>query len=340
MKKLKLILITSLLVLLSNPSHAQDSYKSKIIQLEAGMSSLQQQINQLREDMGTGISDSNAKRLANLEAYAVKLNEVLSDVQEKIEENTGEVTRISKIQQNKPNIGIYGTITAGKASNQNSIIDGQSFELVISGQPHKRISYFTELEFERAATVGGPRGGEVLLEQAYTDIQLNSWANFRGGVLLVPFGNIERDHYAPLREVISKPLTSYAIAPSDWTDNGFGFNGKFNISDNWIADYQAYVIAGLDSNIGTTGLRATRQGFGVDNNNNKAFAGKISLQNTSDFTLGLSYYTGAWNDSGDRDIEGFNIDIDYKLKWFELVGEYTDMDIDKEVGGAAHMDGY
>ena len=74
--------------------------------------------------------------------------------------------------------------------------------------------------------------------------------------------------------------------------------------------------------------------------NNKAFAGKISLQNTSDFTLGVSYYTGAWNDSGSKNISGFNVDIDYKLKWFELIGEYTDMDIEKEISGSTHMDGY
>ena len=340
MNKAKLIFFTISLIVMSNFSAAETDYSSKIKLLEAGFANLQQQINQLKNDMGSNVSDSNAQRLKNLEAYAVQLNEVLSEVQDKIEENSGEVARISKIQQDQPNIGAYGTVTAGKANGQNSVIDGLSFELVISGQPHKRISYFTELEFERAATVGGSRGGEVLLEQAYTDIQLNSWMNFRGGVLLVPFGNIERDHYAPLREVISKPLTSFAIAPSDWTDNGFGVNGRFSLSENWIADYQAYVIAGLASNISPTGLRATRQGFGVDNNNNKAFTGKLSLQNTTGFNLGLSYYSGAWNEASDRNITGFNIDIDYKHKWFEVVGEYTDMDIDKEVSGSTHMDGF
>jgi len=111
--------------------------------------------------------------------------------------------------------------------------------------------------------------------------------NFRGGIVLVPFGNIERDHFAPLRDVISKPYTSFALAPSDWTDNGFGINGRFNVSENWLADYQAYVIAGLDSGLSTTGLRAARQGFGIDNNNNKAIAAKIRLQNTSGLTLGF-----------------------------------------------------
>ena len=339
MKKIILILLTSSLVLLTNVSVAVD-YKTKIKRLESGFASLQQQINDLRRDMGADVSEENAQRLANLEAYAVQLNEVLSEVQEKIEENKSEVARITTEQSNKPNIGAYGTITAGKVNGQDSLIDGQSFELIISGQPHKRISYFTELEFERAAAVGTSRGGEVLVEQAYTDIQLTSWMNFRGGILLVPFGNIERDHFAPIREVVSQPLTSYAIAPAAWSDNGFGINGRFNLSDSWIADYQAYVMAGLDDNISTTGLRGTRQGFGVDNNNSKAFAGKLSLQNTSGFNIGLSYYKGAYNDSGTKDMTGFNIDFDYKKNWFEILGEYTDMDIEQELGGDTHLDGY
>ncbi len=339
MNKLHLFLTTSL-ILISSIGHAETDYQSKIKQLESGFASLQQQINQLKNDMGPNISETNSKRLTNLEAYAVKLNEVLTELQDNVEENTNEVSRITKTQQSRPNLGVYGTITAGKANGQNSIIDGQSFELIISGQPHKRISYFTELEFERAAAVGTQRGGEVLVEQAYTDIQLNSWMNFRGGILLVPFGNIERDHFAPIREVISAPLTSFAIAPGSWSDNGFGVNGRFNLSDSWVADYQAYAIAGLDSNITSTGLRATRQGFGVDNNNNKAFAGKLSLQNTSGFVLGLSYYKGGWNDSSSKDISGFNIDMDYKYKWFEILGEYTDMDVEQETGGSAHLDGY
>ncbi len=339
MKKIILILLTSSLILLTNVGATAD-YQTKIKRLEAGFASLQQQINDLRRDMGADVSEENAQRLANLEAYAVQLNEVLSEVQEKIEENKSEVARITVEQQNKPNIGVYGTITAGKANGQDSIIDGQSFELIISGQPHKRISYFTELEFERAAAVGTSRGGEVLVEQAYTDIQLTSWMNFRGGILLVPFGNIERDHFAPIREVVSQPLTSYAIAPAAWTDNGFGINGRFNLSDAWIADYQAYVMAGLDDNITTTGLRGTRQGFGLDNNNSKAFAGKLTLQNTTGFNIGLSYYKGAYNDVGTKDMTGFNVDFDYKKGWFEILGEYTDMDIEQEIGKDTHLDGY
>ncbi len=319
---------------------SESDLQEKIKNLENNLNNLQQQIRDLKADLKNDTSISNSERIANLEAYAVQLHDVLAEIQNSVTDNSSEIERVSHVQDNQPHLGMYGAISAGKTSNKNSVIDGESFEIVLNGQPHKRLSYFMELEFERAATVGGSRGGEVLLEQAYTDLVLNSWANFRAGVLLMPFGNIERDHYSPLREVISKPLTSYALAPSDWTDNGFGFTGRFNLSDNWFADYQTYVVAGLDDNISTTGLRGTRQGFGEDNNSNKAVTGKISLQDTQGHRVGFSLYHGAWDDASDHFITGLNVDFDLRWKWLNLTGEYTNMMIDRETHGNINMDGF
>ncbi len=312
--------------------------KGKLAQLEAQINQLQEQIAALKKDIEK--DSSYEKRITNLENYALSLVEAVADMQEQLDDNSDEVERISNSQETKPSFNLYGTLVAEKARKQNSLLDGQSFELVISGQPHKRISYFTELEFERAATVGGPRGGEVLVEQAYTDLMITPWLNLRSGVLLVPFGNIERDHYAPLRDVISKPYTSFAIAPSDWTDNGLGFNGKFNLSENWIADYQTYVIAGLGNGLSTTGLRASRQGFGEDNNNNKALASKITLHDTSGLSIGLSHYTGKWDDLGNKNIAGYNLDFNWQYQWYELVAEYSQMKVDRSSLGVANMDAY
>ncbi|HFC29562.1 MAG TPA: hypothetical protein ENJ44_00815, partial [Oceanospirillales bacterium] len=169
----------TLILLLSYAFTAQanDDLQQKIDYLESNLSNLQQQINQLKQDLGSSVSTTNAKRIANLENYAVQLHDVLTKVQAQVEDNSTQVERITKKQDKQLKLGVYGTIIAGKGRNQNSIIDGSSFELILSGQPHKRVSYFTELEFERAATVGGSRGGEVLVEQAYTDFKINDWAS-------------------------------------------------------------------------------------------------------------------------------------------------------------------
>ncbi len=232
-------------------------------------------------------------------------------------------------------ISAYGAVNAASRSGQDSIIDAESFELVFSGQPHERISFFSELEFERAATVGGPRGGEVLVEQAYVDMQLTANTYLRGGVILVPFGNNEADHYSPLRDVIYRSLSSRLIAPSDWTDNGFGLVGHRELSPNWQLDWEAYLIAGLDDQIGPTGLRNARQGFGEDNNDDKAIAAHLTLRNSNDLSIGLGLYSGAYDDAGDQQLTGWGLDFNWRFDAWKFAGEYLYMRAERVEGGAA-----
>lgn len=236
-------------------------------------------------------------------------------------------------------ISAYGAVNAGKRSGQDSIIDAESFEMVLSGQPHERISFFSEIEFERAATVGGPRGGEVLVEQAYVDMLLSDNLSLRGGVILVPFGNNEADHYAPLRDVIFRPLSSRLIAPSDWTDNGFGLVGHREISQNWQLDWEAYLIAGLDDQIGINGLRNARQGFGTDNNNNKAIAGHLTLRNSDNLSVGLGAYSGAYDDAGDLQLSGVGLDFNWRHEGWKFAGEYLRMRAERADADAATLRG-
>ena len=233
----------------------------------------------------------------------------------------------------------YGAVNFGKRSGRDSIIDAESFELVLSGQPHERISFFSEVEFERAASVGAERGGEVLVEQAYVDLMLNPDLSVRGGVILVPFGNNEADHYAPLRDVIYRPLSSRLIAPSDWTDNGFGLVGHRELSQNWQLDWEAYLIAGIDDQIGPNGLRNARQGFGEDNNNNKAFAGHLNLRSSQDLSLGLGIYSGAYDDAGDLQLTGWGLDFNWRIEGWKFAGEYLRMRAERAQGGAATQEG-
>lgn len=202
----------------------------------------------------------------------------LAEVRAEVESQSQALAAVGAARQRDIAISSYGAVNFGKRSGQDAIIDAESFELVLSGQPHERISFFSEIEFERAASVGAERGGEVLLEQAYVDLAWNESLALRAGVILVPFGNNEADHYAPLRDVIARPLSSRLIAPSDWTDNAFGLVGHHELSADWQLDWEAYLVAGLDDGIDAGGLRNARQGFGEDNNNDKALAAHLTLR--------------------------------------------------------------
>jgi len=125
------------------------------------------------------------QRLNAVEAYAQTLNTQLAGVKTTVDTQEQTLTASSEARSRALALSSYGTFVAGKHAGENSTLSAESFEIVLSGQPHDRIGFFSELEFERAANIGGPRGGEALLEQAYVDFSIIDALALRAGVVLV-----------------------------------------------------------------------------------------------------------------------------------------------------------
>jgi hypothetical protein len=262
------------------------------------------------------------QRLEALEAADAELGAATATLDETLRDQSDSLAGLARAEQRRAQLSTYGTFKVADPSNDKRVYDAEAFEIVLSGQPHERIGSFAEIEFERAAAAGGPRGGEVLVEQAYASFGLTKRLNLRAGVLLVPFGNVGVDHYAPNRDVISKPLVSYVIAPSDWTDNGFGLQGNLPVGAGADSlSFELYSVAGLDSNITAVGTRAARQAFGEDNNNDKAFVGRLAWTHGGVAEIGLSGYTGAVDDAGRERLEGWAVDGRWTLGRLVVTGE-------------------
>lgn len=310
-----------------------DTLEARWDRMEAELAALRALIERGQQPAPAAVPEALAAVSSSVQTLSTDLAAVRSEVA-----NQGQaLAAAGASRQRDIAISSYGAVNFGKRDGQNSLIDAESFELVLSGQPHERISFFSEIEFERAAAVGTDRGGEVLVEQAYVDLALTDTLSMRGGVLLVPFGNNEADHYAPLRDVIARPLSSRLIAPSDWTDNGFGLIGHRELSESWQLDWEAYLIAGLADGIGPNGLRNARQGFGVDNNNDKAVAAHLSLRRSDELALGLGVYSGAYDDAGQLQLTGFGLDLNWYREPWKLTGEYLRMRADRADGDPATL---
>jgi len=264
-------------------------------------------------------------RATALEAQLARLELELQKLEAEQRTTADAANRLSEAESRRPSLGVYGVLNFVEYEGTNSILDGHAFEIVVSGRPHPRLGYFAEIEFERAAGVGAERGGEVVLEQAYANYRFWEALNLRAGVLLVPFGNVNIDHYAPIRDVISKPIVSYIVAPSDWTDNGLGFFGRQLVGNSWLLDYEAYVVAGLGEPIDAFGTRNARQGYGVDNNDDKALVGRLTFNRLGRFQLGLSGYTGKYDDGNGLRLNGWAVDSLALLGPLKLTGEYNSM---------------
>lgn len=283
---------------------------------------------------------AEAQRLSALETALQQLEQSVARLTEEQRQTGDTLDRMSEGEGRRPTLTVYGTLDGSKYRGQNSILDAQAFELVLSGRPRPRLGFFAELEFERVAGVGGERGGEIVVEQAYANYAFSSAFNLRAGALLVPFGNVNIDHYAPRRDVVSRPLVAYVVAPSDWTDNGLGLYGRAVFGASWVLDYETYVIAGLGGTIDALGTRRARQGYGVDNNNDKALVGRFALGRSGRFTLGLSGYTGKYDDANRRRLNGWAADALAQFGPLKLTGEYDAMLADRGPERATRLRGF
>ncbi len=294
--------------------------------LRAETTELRRQIAALRAEATTA---SVATRVADVETRLAKLAAALAAYGERLgtEEaaNKGHDDAISALEDQQASanhLSVYGSLAYHDESAAGAAFDAEAIELVISGRPHPRLGVFTEIELERAAAVGGARGGEVVVEQAWASYAMSPAFNLRGGVLLVPFGAVNADHYAPTRDVISKPLPAVAVSPADWTDNGVSLFGRAVLGSDWVLSYDSLWGAGLGADLKASGLHDARQPFGVDNNGNGALAARFALRRGDGLELGLSGYRGAWDDRGRKLLSGWATDVTISFGPLALRGDF------------------
>jgi hypothetical protein len=299
----------------------------------------------LREQMAKAgqETDGNAgipERLAALEKELVRLEAELRRVDENAQQTAAAVDGLSQGEQRRTSLTVYGDFQATAYRDTHPIFDGRAFELVLSGHPHKRLSFFGEIEFEQVAGVGGNRGGEIVVEQAFASLSFWSLFNLRAGIILIPFGNVNIDHFAPRRDVVTKPLVSYVVAPSDWTDNGVGIYGKKLLGASWLLSYEAYAVAGLGPQITGLGMRDARQGYGVDNNDNKALVGRLAATHGSGLNAGVSAYRGKHDDADRQILAGWAVDGLARLGPLTTTGEYNAFTAHRALGPSSQLNGY
>jgi len=314
--------------------------QAELERLRGEMAALRDELQRVRADAAKSDDQGMAARIASIEARQVKIEAELARISDELKQTGDALDQVSEGDRKRPTMTVYGTLQAVNYDQLDSILDAEAFELVLSGRPHPRLSFFAEIEFERAASVGGPRGGEIVLEQAYASYSFAQVFSMRTGVLLVPFGNVNVDHFAPLRDVVRKPLVSYAIAPSDWTDNGVQFTGRRLAGTSWLFEYEAAVIAGLDRHITSVGMREARQPFGVDNNGNKAAVGRFAIKRSTSFETGISGYTGKYDDANQQRLNGWAADLRAEIGPLRLTGEYDHFTANTALAPKGQLAGY
>ena len=229
-------------------------------------------------------------------------------------------------------VGAYTAVSFEDFQNRRTNYDGK-LELVLSGNFHDRIRVHNEIEL-------GIPGGTAIAEQAYVDLLLAQLFNLRAGVLLIPFGKYNLDHFDVRQDLTDRPGVARRVTPTTWSDLGFGTFGLVPVSDNVKVTYEIQVINGLTDNFTApatapdVGLRDARTQLKPDNNGDKAVVGRGTFKFFDQYEIGFSGYRGAYKSSSHDMITGMALDAEFKPRsmsfWedFQFKGEFARFDIE------------
>lgn len=103
--------------------------------------------------------------------------------------------------------------------------DLRRFVLGVGHRFNDRLSFMSEVEIEHAV-VSADDEGEVEIEQAYLNYQLNDALNFKGGLFLIPLGILNETHEPPTYYGVERNEVETRIIPTTWRELGAGVHGE------------------------------------------------------------------------------------------------------------------
>jgi len=203
-----------------------------------------------------------AKRLDTLEAQNKhlmtensQLREAVALTNDKVEaavsatetivESTSGIQKLANFAD-KTSIGGYGELHYNNLSGKGGAkdkdeIDFHRFVLFFGHEFTDDIRFFSELELEHSLS-GDGKEGEVELEQAYIDFDLNEQHTARAGMFLLPVGIINETHEPPTFYGTERNPIEKNIIPATWWAAGAGAHGELGAGFS----YDAYIHSGLN----------------------------------------------------------------------------------------------
>lgn len=232
-----------------------------------------------------------------------ELRRQLSELEQRIEA-VGAAADRSTTAPNRTTFGGYGELHYNNWDNQlpdgrdKKELDFHRFVLFFGHAFDERTRFFSELEVEHALvkdTQSGTKApGEVELEQAYVEFDLNERMSTKGGVFLLPVGIINETHEPPTFYGVERNPVESQIIPATWWEGGAAFSHR-------LANGLAYDLA-VHSGLYATGydIRGGRQKTASAKADALAYTGRIkwtglpglelaaSLNHQTDLTQGTA----------------------------------------------------
>lgn len=213
----------------------------------------------------------------------------------------------------------------GGQGDTNGSFDQHRFNLLFDAPLNNNFSIKAHIEYEHSPKISSNSNkGEITIEWAYAEYVINNNFSIRGGTFLTPFGLYNEIHDAsPTYEFIRNP---YGIYRAD-TVGGFAMFPKFSTGINLIGNHFIASNLNITYDLYTAnGENDTKNEAENDENNNKAFGGRINVTPVSDLTLGVSYFYDKKGTS-ESSHSAFAGSFDYILYPYHFRAEYASSEL-------------
>lgn len=218
------------------------------------------------------------------------LKTILQSTQQQVSSNADAVEVISEnIEENENSSDIFANTTLGgygelhyqNRSQENGEhkeeVDFHRFVLFFGHEFSENLRFFSELELEHSIA-GDGKNGEIELEQAFIEYDINQQANAKAGLFIIPVGILNETHEPDTFYGVERNEVEKQIIPTTWWEAGIA--GSYRFANGFSVD--AFLTSGLD----------------IDSSGSKAFSirsgrGKVSNQTANDPIIGFrTKYTG------------------------------------------------
>jgi hypothetical protein len=146
-----------------------------------------------------------------------KLNATADQVEVTVEKEEGTFANTT--------IGGYGELHYNNYDNSDAKIDFHRFVLFFGHEFSDSVRFFSEFELEHSLS-GDGKPGEVELEQAYVEVDINDTTSSKVGLFLIPVGIINETHEPPTFYGVERNGVEKNIIPATWWEAGAAFNYK------------------------------------------------------------------------------------------------------------------
>ncbi len=234
----------------------------------------------------------------------------------------------------------YNNLDADDSGGDVTEADFHRFVLYFGHDFSERLRFVSEIELEHSI-VGEDNDGEVELEQAYIEMDLDDSHYLKTGLFLVPVGLLNETHEPPTFYGVERNDVESVVIPSTWWEAGVGVGGHYSSGVSW--DLAAHT--GLETPItGSSAyrIRSGRQKVSNAAADNLAYSLRVSYTGVPGLELAgtLHYQTDMTQVDDDGMDEGLLTSIHgvWNLGNFTFKALWAKWDIDGSGIEAADVD--